>query len=201
VQQHINLCSQLDRVVEPPFSARQQVALLIVAVVVMLGLYGFMLWSNSNLSNELKMVEAAQQKNTDELAALQAEKVKQLRDTSIESELAALVEDISFRRQLLASIKPDVSVGQNFTAHLEGLARQHIDGMWFTGIHLFDGGEQLSLAGTTVKPEYLPRYMQKLKAEDVFSGHQFRVFQMVASEERSDTLNFEVRATEAEAFP
>lgn len=200
MQQHINFCSQLDRVVEPPFSARQQAILLGLVAIVMLGIYGFMSWNNNDLESELAGMQAAHQKGTDELTVLQAEKAKQLRETSVKSELTILTENISFRRELLANIDPDATTGQNFAAHLEGLARQHIDGMWFTDIHLVDGGEKLSLAGTTVKPEYLPRYIQNLTAENIFSGHQFRVFRMKASEERNDVLDFEVRASEAETF-
>ena len=200
MRQHLNLYSQLDRVVEPPFSARQQVMVLAAALVVMAAVAALMWWSNRELIAELTQVQADQRRQAAELEDLQAEKAKKMRIDTVKSELTFLTEDIQFRRQLLANIEPDSSDRQSFAGYLQGLARQHIEGMWFTDIHLLQGGQQLSLAGSTREPEYLPRYLQKLNAEIVFAGHQFRVFRMNAAEDRPGILDFELRAFDAEAI-
>ena len=200
MRQHVNLCSQLDRVVEPPFSARQQVLLTAAVAFLMICIAALMWRANDELSTELAQLQTQQQQLAATLDGLRAEKAKRERETNVKDELTLLTEDIYFRRQLLASIDPSDSGGQTFAEYLQGLARQHVDGLWFTDIHLLEGGQQLSLVGSTREPEYLPRYLQKLNAEKVFAGHQFRVFRMKAVDDGQDLLDFEVRAFEEELY-
>ena len=87
-----------------------------------------------------------------------------------------------------------------FADHLQGLARQQIDGMWFTEIQLQNGGQQLALIGQTRRPEYVPRYVQKLTAEDIFIGHQFRVFRMSVPADKKNIFEFELRSKEIDAL-
>ena len=195
--QHINLCSQLDRVVEPPFSARQQLWFVAAVFVVMLCAYLLITASVSSGVKELNDLHGQQQSLAAQVDSLKAKKQQLQQDKGLQQEIAQLKKDIQFRRQLLATVDPEATRGQNFSEHLVGLARQHVDGLWFTEIQLQEGGQQLALLGRTRQAEYLPRYLQKLTAEDVFSGHQFRVLRMNVLEDRTDLLDFELRSNES----
>ncbi|WP_101758874.1 hypothetical protein [Oceanicoccus sp. KOV_DT_Chl] len=193
--QHLNFYSQLDRAVEPALSARQQVWLLAALVVVMLVSYVALAVSSNGLQNEREQLQRQQASIADTLTVLQARKAKLERESKVDGEIALLQSDIQFRRELLANIDPNSAVlEKGFADHLSGLGRQHIDGMWFTEIQLHNGGRQLALLGQTKAPELVPRYIQKLAHESVFSGHEFRVFRLKVPKQQKHLLEFELRA-------
>ena len=195
--QHLNLYTQLEKPKQLPFAASQQLWILAVALLVMLSVYGWLLISQSSINSELSELEQQQRTIDEKLAELNAEKERLLKDNSLAKEIELLKKDVSFRRELLASVEPDShSMGGGFSDHLEGLARQHIDGMWFTEIELYQGGQQLALLGQTRAPEFVPRYLQRLSDESIFEGHQFRIFKIYTPDEQSGLLNFELRSKE-----
>ena len=196
--QHINFCSQLDRVIEPPFSARQLLWVVSAAVIVMLVIYSLLWLGTNSMSAEMVALQDQQLTVSDELQQLKSTKEKLQRDKTLFNEVAQLKAEVAFRRRLLSSIDPAASTGKNFSHQLTGLAQQNIDGLWFTVIKLRDGGERLVLQGKTNKADLLPRFLQKISAESIFSGHQFRVFRMNVAAERVDLLDFELRSSEAE---
>ena len=195
--QHLNFCSQLEKVVEPPLSARQQLTYLIALVVVMLLVYTGLSISSSSLQKEREQLSREQTTLANSVAGLQARKAKLERESTVERDITILKNEIIFRRKLLANIDPNSTVLESgFADHLAGLARQTINGMWFTEIQLHEGGQQLALLGKTNKPEFVPQYLQKLVRESVFSGHEFRVFRLSMPEDSSRLLEFELRARE-----
>ncbi len=192
--QHINLVSQLGRTVRPQFAALHQFWLLVFVIALMLCLSAVTWFGNRSAAEELSILKAQDQESAAQLALLSAKIVRLQKDSDLKSQIEILQEDIVFRRQLLASVDPKEDIARNFSEHLTGLARQHVDGMWFTTIQLQKGGHQLALLGRTQHAELVPRYLQRLRAEKIFSGHNFKVFRMVVPEDRTDLLDFELRA-------
>ena len=193
--QRLNLYSQLERAVEPLFSARQQAWAVASVAVVMLLVFGLLAMGEQSRQAELQRVQRQQSDMLDNLERLRLEKARQLRNSRVDEEIAALTRQISFRRRLLVSVIPDDDEDKTgFTSHLEGLARQHIDGVWFTSIELLNGGSQLSIAGQTTSPELVPRFIQRLSEEEIFNGHQFSIFKLYVPEDEDQLLNFELRA-------
>lgn len=198
--QHINLFSQLDRQVEPSFSASHQLKALAVLVVVLLLSYFALLFSSDSLDEELMLAKKEQQAVTAERDALKTQVIKLQQDESLVSEIATLERGVIFRREMLASIDPDEDVkAKDFSEHLSGLARQHIKGLWFTHIQLHKNGRQMVLQGRTQQPEFLPRFLKKLSNEPVFAGQSFKVLKMNVPEKWQGALNFEVRSLALEA--
>ncbi len=193
--QHLNFYSQLDRRVEPPFAARLQLRLVAAVIVVMAAIYGVLLLGAGGTSAKLEALTAEQQALAGELNRLQAEKAQRENTPELDRAIAGLKREVQFRRRLMNTIRPGESAaGDGFAEHLAGLARQHIDGLWFTEIELRRGGEQMALLGQTRAPEYVPQYLQRLSRENVFAGHRFRVLRMHVPEERKDLHAFELRA-------
>ena len=197
--QHLNLYSQLDRAVEPPFSARQQLLLVAVVSVVMVAVaMGLAVAKGVDASAQKKLV-VEQQAVEYELNSLKAKKANLENNPALDSEIVSLMSEVKFRRRLLDTIDPEKNVlEKGFSDHFAGLARQHIDGLWFTEIQLRKGGGELALMGRTRAPEYVPQFLQKLAKEEVFAGHHFRVLRMSVPAERKDLLDFELRAQEVD---
>lgn len=195
--QHLNLYSQLDHHVEPPLSARQQVRLLgggaALMVVVYLGLW----FTHGQKADQFDQLDAQQKAVSEQLAAAKARKAQLENNPELDQAIARLESDVQFRRHLLDTLAPKgIDLSQGFAEHLSGLARQHIDGLWFTEIQLQQGGNQMALLGQTRQPEFVPQYLQKLSEEHVFAGHRFRVLRMHVPEGKRGLHNFELRAKE-----
>jgi len=197
--QQINLYSQLDHVVTPPLAAIHQLWILAVGLLLAVLVYTLMWFGNGSRTEELRTLQHRGQASTAQLQLLQAKKQSLLNDDSLDNSITHLQQEVLFRRQVLASVNVDQHLPASFAAHLSGLARQHIEGMWFTQVLLQRGGRDLALKGRSQRPEYLPQYLQKLSAEAVFAGHQFRVFRMTTPPERRDLLDFELRALSEES--
>lgn len=195
--QHLNLYSQLERASEPLFSARQQLFIVGSAAALMLLVFVVSLAGKNSAENELRRLQAEQEAISQSVQELQNQKTKLEKNDALDKDIAMLENGIKFRYQLLESLgSGNESAEAGFSAHLQSLARQHVDGMWFTEIRLLEGGNQLALSGQTRQPEFVPRYLQKLRSEPVFTGHQFRVLRMNTPTGQSNVLDFELRANE-----
>ena len=193
--QHLNLYNQIDRHVEPPFSARLQAKMLGAAIGLMVVIYLVLQVANGSAKQELSKLQSEQIAVAEQLQKIQAKKAGLENDPELDNALASLERDLEFRRRLMNTMKPQGETRQHgFAEYLSGLARQHIDGMWFTEIQLQQGGQQMALLGQTKEPEYVPQYLQKLAQEPVFAGQNFRVLRMHVPAERKDMHVFELRA-------
>lgn len=193
--QQVNFYRHLEQNEEKAFSALQSLWLAGASAVLMLVLYLGLWIIGGGIDDELAGL-ADQKKGLDgRVQALEQKKQQALQNSQLEARLAWLEGEIAFRRKLLATVDPRQQLaGAGFAEHLQGLGRQVIDGLWFTGIELSDAGGEMVLTGATLEPEYVPRYLQKLSQEAVFSGHQFQVFRMSIPEEKRGGMNFEVRS-------
>ncbi len=197
--QHLNLYSQLDRTVEPPFSFRHMVVAVAAVFVVMLVVIAWLAIDKNSQSSQLKPLLQQQHLVSEELEQLRAQKTRLERDNTIDTKIAALNSDVLFRRRLLETLDPvSVDLDNGFSEHLKGLARQSVDGLWLTGILLQEGGLHLSLAGRVKSPELVPRFLKNLAAEPVYQGHHFRVFKINSPDDSSDILDFEIRAQDVD---
>jgi len=192
--QHINLYSQLDHKVTPPLAALHQLWILAAALVLLVLVYALIGFDNGSRGAELRQLQQREQASVSQLQLLQKEKQALLKDDSLANGIAQLQQEIIFRRKVLASVNQDQQRAASFATHLSGLARQRIEGMWFTEVLLQRGGKHLALKGRSQRAQYLPQYLQKLSAEAVFAGHQFRVFRMTTAAQNSALLDFELRA-------
>lgn len=87
---------------------------------------------------------------------------------------------------------------QGFAEQFTGLARQHLDGIWLTGLYIHAGGEKLNLQGSTYEPELVPRYLQRLAQEPSFQGIEFKTFLMQRAD-KSTQIDFDLRSTPKES--
>jgi len=117
----------------------------------------------------------------------------------LQQNIADLEVELTVRQATMTSIKAEGAVNNTgFSLHLEGLARQHFDGLWLTTIELVHGGERMGLAGVAGEPEMVPRYIRNLSNEKVFAGTEFDVFSLERSQD-GVALIFDVSAiTEVE---
>ena len=94
-------------------------------------------------------------------------------------ESVRLESEIVSRQRIQEALQSGVfSNTLGFSDYFISFARQHIHGIWLTGVDITGAAEQMILSGRSTSPELVPRYMQKLSAEKPLSGIVFNVFQM-----------------------
>jgi len=118
---------------------------------------------------------------------------------TLQQSVSGLEGELAVRQATMTSIKAEGAANsRGFSSHMEGLARQHFEGLWLTSIELVQGGERMGLAGFAGEPEMVPRYIRNLSNEKAFSGTEFDVFSLERLQE-SRALAFDVTAlTEVE---
>lgn len=159
--------------------------LLIVSGINIFRLYAF----ESELTSTQKQLNIAK-KQVNELT----EKLPKLvRDDSLPAKLEKMQREYEQKQSVLAVLS-ERSLGnrEGFVEHFTGFARQHVSGLWLTQLKLERGGTQLSLAGHALKPEYIPKYLQKLANEPVLQGTEFKTFLLVNESKQNRKVDFSI---------
>jgi hypothetical protein len=63
-----------------------------------------------------------------------------------------------------------------FAVRLEALARRHVDGLWLDRLVLGSDVGMMNLAGSTLDPDLVPRYLQSLASDPALEGTRFDRF-------------------------
>lgn len=74
-----------------------------------------------------------------------------------------------------------------FSSYFEGLARRPLDGLWFEEVSIADGGQSISLSGSTYQAELIPKLIASLQNEPAFNGVTFRQASVSQKTPESDT--------------
>jgi len=183
---------------QPVFRKRQEVltgkAIVQICISVLVGVglvSGYLAWRVAGLGEELVQMQTRY-----------AQGVKRLEDTSrkfpakkksqlLEAEVARLAGEKAAKQGVTRAISRDgLGNGGGFSAYLEGLARQRLDGVWLTGVDVADGGANVGLHGSTLEPDLVPRFLQRLSEEAAFSGKEFKTFKMVRPEGDERRIDF-----------
>ncbi|GMR07387.1 MAG: hypothetical protein BMS9Abin26_0390 [Gammaproteobacteria bacterium] len=185
--QQVNLYHPMFRKQEKVFSARTllQSTLIILIGIVLFSVYAK--WQVIALESELGNLEQQQTSRLQRIEKVGKQFPVKLKDARLEARVGEMQQESSTKQRLIQVLSTrSFGVTSGFSSHLEGLARQHLDGMWLKSISLTDGGSRLGLVGSTFAPELVPQYLQRLSAEEVFAGVEFRTFNMQrAADKRS----------------
>lgn len=198
IQQQVNLYHPIFRKQEKKFSAKAmfQAGAAVVGGIVLM--YAYSAWQLGSLRQhsaqiDREMIAATKQieKMAKQLAGRQADQALQNEIKRLES----LVDASQRLRGILQRERFGNTVG--FSEHLIAFARQHVAGVWLTGVSIQGAGADMTVAGRTTDPELVPKYLQKLSAESSLSGTQFQTFVM----NRPNVKAAESKATATKAAP
>jgi Tfp pilus assembly protein PilN len=187
-RQQINL-------LQPPFRRTQQTfstaTMLRAALAVLVGvalLYGISYWQVARQRSDLRAIEsqsAALAKRVDELSR----KVKPRdKDRQLEEEVARAEREVAALTNVRQVVQDKMLANtRGFSRYLVALARQHVAGVWLTGLDITGAGESVRLEGRTIAPDLVLRYIQRLAVEQPLAGTEFQVFQMLRPTKDKDS--------------
>ncbi len=195
MSQQINLYQPIFRKQKKIFSATtlmQGSALLAVALVL---IYAYGRWQVFALDRELahaKAQLAASQRRVNEMRRITPPKAN---DPRLKKTSATLEHELDTKRRVLGLLSGKTFGNTTgFADYFEGLARQRVNGMWLTGFKIAKGGTSLELRGATLRPELVPKFLQRLGRESAFAGMSFDTFKMSRDKRHRHWVDFVLRS-------
>lgn len=154
------------------FTARQGLALMVIALGAAVLLSQLLQWQSRVAGREAQAVEAGNQPLREQLLA-RAKQPGTGADDS-QAELAQLQTlDVSQRRIRAALDAGLAGSREGHADYLVALARQATGQLWITGFTVTEGGAALVLEGRMADADALTDYLRRLNAEPRFRGRPF----------------------------
>ncbi len=198
MRQEINLYQPIFRKQKKVFSA---IALLQASGAVLLGLlmvYGFGLWRVQMLDGELASLKEQRLAASRRIEGLSKQLPEKKKSLTLEAEVQRLTRDLQRRRkveELLTSGAYGNRYG--FSEHLAGLARQHVDGLWLKSLEISEASKDVGIEGSALRPELVPRYVQRFSEEPALAGMRFQTLRMERPKADRSRVDFELRTVKA----
>jgi Tfp pilus assembly protein PilN len=193
--QQINLYQPIFRKQAKVFSAKAMVQGGAGVLAGLLLFYAFGAWQVRALEAQRAQAEQRRTEALARIESLRALHPERARDAALEARVQQLAKELDARSRILTQLGSGAEGNtQGFSAHLEGLARQRPAPLWLTRIAIIGAGTDLRLVGSTLQPEAVPQYLQRLAGEPVFSGAQFRHLTITRAE-KSSHVDFTVQSS------
>ena len=189
MMQQINLYRPIFRKQEKKFSAlamSQAGAAIAVGIAI---IYGLLWWQVRDLRQELRQTDARLAASTKRLDDATRQFGPGAKSKLLEDQVADLEKQIAARlrvRDLLGRGLFSNTTG--YSDFFVAFARQHISGIWLTGFDITGAGENMRLQGRTNDPALVPRYVQRLSAEQALAGKEFQVFTLSRPPEKDGAI-------------
>lgn len=179
MNQQINLYQPIFRTQPKVFSAITIAQAGLLLTLGLLAVYGYAYWQNTQLDHEVTRLQAQQDALLKRIEEFSTRFPVRQKNPQLDHQLTRLTAERAGKARAVAVLSDGVFGNTNgFSTYFAGLAHQHIEGLWLTGLSIADGGQQLSISGRTVDAPLVPRYLQQLAGEAAFNGREFKTFQM-----------------------
>lgn len=170
---------------------------VVLLLVVLGGVYGYRYWSYQQDSQLLDELQVTQQQAQQRLLQVQQTYQPRQKNPRLQKDIQRYESWIAAREQaVLVLSEKRFGNTEGFAGHFTGLARQTMHGLWLTGLRFSEGGSQVGLKGSALKPELVPQFLQRLSAEDVFSGTRFDSLVMSREKEEKQQVDFHLSSVE-----
>lgn len=201
MSQQVNLYQPIFRKEKKIFSTQTLLQACLILVVALGLIYGYGRWQVHSLAVQLDRARVQATQMQQRVAEIQRVSPARTPDPRLIAHNRRLQTELAHKQRVMATLA-DRALGNTagFAPYFAGLARQHVDGLWLTGLTVAGGGAQLELRGSTLKPELVPRYLQRLGGEGAFKGMAFRTFEMTRPDTHPQQINFLLRTADAKAF-
>jgi len=92
---------------------------------------------------------------------------------------------LSANTQALAAFETEGGRVEGYAQVLRALARVSVDGVWLTRINFARGKGDVSIVGRATRPELVPTYLERLRAEQVLRGSDFSRLEVTRPEAKA----------------
>jgi hypothetical protein len=190
--QQINLYQPILRKQEKIFSAKTMLQGNLLVLAGLAVIYIYTVLQTQGLQEQLTQAGAQRDQHLKRNAELLVQYPPRAKDSSLAPRIETARAALQQKRVLLATVSTlGLEDEIHFSHHLTGLARQDLPNLWLQRIFL-QYGKQVELRGSALHAEEVPRYLQRLSAEEAFSGTAFHNVVITRSEEFANRVDFAI---------
>jgi hypothetical protein len=184
MSQQINLYNPVFLKQEHYFSAATMAQALVVVLVAALGMYAFEVRQNRTLERVLADTDKQVSTQREQMIRFSREHSAQGASRALMDEVTRAQQRLQQRQSLLAEIKTGVGGdAEGFSRYLGALARQHVPGVWLTGVQIGAKDSDLVIKGRALESQMVPAYIRALNREAPIAGRRVAELQMTAKGE------------------
>jgi hypothetical protein len=176
VMQEVNLYQPVAKGVRGALSAGSTRNILLLVATTLLGMWAFAWWQVDRL-NDATLVVRNQQQAQAAMSAAQGPQLDALTDeelTALNATLSASIDSKSYALALISSDSQQHVVG--FSTRLRAFGERHTDGIWLDRLTLGSTVESVTISGSTLSPDSVPRYLRSLAQDPALKGGQIDEF-------------------------
>lgn len=174
--QEINLYQPASKGVRGMLSAGSTATVFGIVGVTLAGLWGFAWWQLDKLQGAVQVVRNQQQAQAAMIAA-QGPQLDGLTDEELDALIRQLTDSVDSKSRAVALLASESKGGLNgFSTRLRAFGARHIDGIWLDRLMLGANAEAVSVSGSTLVPDYVPRYLRSLAQDPALKGGKIDEF-------------------------
>lgn len=197
--QQINLYQASLRAPRQTLSLNQLALVAGVLLAVLVVISAAQWWWLKRNAQQLASVKQEQTQLSQAIDRLSKQLAQSSNDSELKKTISAKENELQDKQYVLQALSgKQFGNTRGFADQFSGLARQHVKGVWLTGLYIHAGGEKLNLQGSTYEAELVPRYLQRLAQEPSFQGIEFQTF-LMQRETKSTQIDFDLRSTPKES--
>lgn len=174
VRQQINLYQPVVQSSGGPFSAHS--ALLVSGLVVscLLAVWAYGWWRVARLEHAVHSLEQQQHQQDASLVALNSARAADAPPEQMQARVAMLTAELAVRTRTLELLR-NGTAGQvgGFSRRLAALAHRPTPGLWIDHVILSGMTDSMTVGGTALEPDLVPRYLRGLAEEGALAGARF----------------------------
>lgn len=174
MSQQINLFNPVFLQQKKIFSARTMGAALLV---LFLGMGAIQVYGKMRLRDLQQQADAGAAqlaKKQQRLESVAAEFAPRQKNPAVEAELAEAQTQLASLREVSGVLeRGELGNTQGYAEYFRALARQHVDGLWLTGVSITGAGVDIGVRGRALDPQRVPGYLTRLTTEPIMRGKAF----------------------------
>lgn len=96
------------------------------------------------------------------------------KSAQVEAELAQVEARLKALREVDGLLRGgQLGVNQGYAEYFRALARQHVSGLWLTGVSITGAGSDIEVQGKAMQAPLIPAYIARLTGENIMRGKTF----------------------------
>lgn len=174
--QEINLYQPVSKGVRGALSARSTGTVFAIVGATLLGIWGFAWYQVDHLQKAVQVVRN-QQAAQAAMTAAQGVQLDGLTDEDLDALLKQLEASLDSKSRAMALLANEGQGGvSGFSTRLRAFGMRHIEGIWLDQLLMGASVESVSVSGTTLLPDSVPRYLRSLAQDPALKGGKIDEF-------------------------
>ena len=194
-KQQVNLYQSEFRKEKKPLSANNLLQAIVGITVLLTAVYAFSFWQVMMAEQELASLKLQKKQVEQRIAELKKTHTPLAKNPRLTQDIQRYQQWVNVRQQAI-NVLSEKRFGntEGFANYFTGLAKQRLEGVWLTELSFNEGGSKLGMQGSALKPELVPKFLQRLSNEEIFTGTRFRSFVMNREKETEQQIDFSLQS-------